>query len=169
LRRFKALAEVDYKVLGTELTGAPDHPYRLEQGQAVHYPLKVFVKPHWFPHLHTIDWTDFKLWTWIGGAKAIGGSISEDTETWYNYFSLYQTRLEAREVLGYFKAENSKQFTPDIELDLYSILPGQEILVHHLSPLLNHWIFNQQENQVKLMKVKIRFRKNKGIYHPLKV
>lgn len=36
LRRFKALAEVDYKVLGTELTGAPDHPYRLEQGQVVH-------------------------------------------------------------------------------------------------------------------------------------
>jgi len=128
LRRFKALAEVDYKVLGTELTGAPDHPYRLEQGQVVHYPLKVFVKPHWFPHLHTIDWTDFKLWTWIGGAKAIGGPISEDSETWYNYLSLYQTRLEAREVLGYFKAENSKKLTPDIELELYSILPGSRTI-----------------------------------------
>jgi len=72
---------VDYKVLGLELTGAPDNPHRLEEGQVTHYPLKVFVKPHWFPHLDTIDWADFKLWTWIGGAKAIGGPISEDSES----------------------------------------------------------------------------------------
>jgi hypothetical protein len=124
LRKFKALAEMDDKVLGLELTGAPDHPHRLEEGQVAHYPVKVFVKPHWFPDLHTISWTDFKLWTWIGGAKAIGGPISEDTETWYNYLSLVQTRLEAREVLGHFKAENCKRLTPDIEFELYSIPPG---------------------------------------------
>ena len=41
LRGFKALAELDYKVLGLELTGAPYHPHRLEEGQVAHFPVKV--------------------------------------------------------------------------------------------------------------------------------
>jgi hypothetical protein len=31
LRKFKAISELDYKVLGFELTGAPDHPSNLEE------------------------------------------------------------------------------------------------------------------------------------------
>ena len=48
----------------------------------------------------------------------------EDLSVKTQNLSLVQTRLEAREVLGHFKAENSKRLTPDIELKLNSIPPG---------------------------------------------
>jgi hypothetical protein len=54
LRKFKATAEVDYKVLGLELSGAPDHYTRLTS-QALQYPPKLLIKPHWL-ELSTISW-----------------------------------------------------------------------------------------------------------------
>jgi hypothetical protein len=113
LARFKALAELDYKVLGRDLTRAPDHPSNLEQELEVVYPRKVFYQPRWFPRIMAIEWRDFQVWTWLTAAKAIGSPISKDA---HNYLNLEQTRLEAVEILGKFKLENQKNnLPPDVE------------------------------------------------------
>jgi hypothetical protein len=123
LARFKALAELDYKVLGRVLEGAPDHNPP-EPGEELPYPRKVWCKPHWFPKLETITWQDYKIWSWLAATKAIGSPISEEAETWHNYLNLEQTRIEAVEILGKFKQENHLgDLKPDIEFELYSTPP----------------------------------------------
>jgi hypothetical protein len=79
----QALAELDYQVLGERVSteGAPD------SGLAVKYPIKLTEKPFWLTWDYK-TFKDFKLWTWLQATKALDLPISEQAETWFNYFSI---------------------------------------------------------------------------------
>jgi hypothetical protein len=71
--RWKILAELDYKVLGTSiLRGAPG------LGQA--YPPKIQFKPFWFKPLIGADFKVFQLWSWLEATKTLGPPISEEAK-----------------------------------------------------------------------------------------
>jgi hypothetical protein len=46
LLTLKALAELDYQVLGKGVEGAPDDPELFEEGEHTVYPVKIHHKPH---------------------------------------------------------------------------------------------------------------------------
>ena len=60
--QFRALAEYDYFALGEgiETEGAPDFGLELD------YPVKLVGKPFWV-NWSTLEFQEFKLWTWIQG------------------------------------------------------------------------------------------------------
>ncbi len=70
--QFKTLAEYDYFVLGEgiETEGAPDFGLELE------YPVKLVRKPFWV-NWSTLEFQDFKLWTWIQGSIALERPLGE--------------------------------------------------------------------------------------------
>ncbi len=83
IAQFKALAELDYQVLGERVKteGAPDSDL------ARNYPPKLTEKPFWI----TTDFKtfkDFRLWTWLQATKALDLPMDEKAETWFNYFSI---------------------------------------------------------------------------------
>jgi hypothetical protein len=131
LKQYRALAEVDYKVLGLELLGAPDHPFKLEEGVEVLYPERVYIQPHWLKELKTISWKDFRIWSWLEGARALESPISQEAETWLNYLSLEQTKVEAVEILAPFRSENQKELPVEIDFDLHSV-PGETKLINSI-------------------------------------
>jgi hypothetical protein len=91
--RWKILAELDYKVLGTSiLRGAP------ELGQA--YPPKIEVKPFWFKPLIGADIKVFQLWSWLEATKSLGLPISEEADKWYRHTSTEDLRKEPSSYLA---------------------------------------------------------------------
>ncbi len=80
--QFKTLAEYDYFVLGEgiETEGAPDFGLELD------YPVKLVGKPFWVKW-STLEYQEFRLWTWIQGSIALERPLGEKTITWFNYFS----------------------------------------------------------------------------------
>jgi hypothetical protein len=108
--QFKALAEYNFFVLGEgiETQGAPDFGLNLE------YPIKLIGKPFWVD-LSTLVYKDFRLWTWIQAAKTLERPLSDQTITWFNYFSIESNQVEAKELLAPFRKENQKKF--DIYLE----------------------------------------------------
>jgi hypothetical protein len=95
LARFKLLAELDYKVLGTSiLRGAP--------GLGQEYPPRIEVKPFWFKPLFGIDLKDFKLWSWLEATKALSLPISEESDKWFKYISTEDLKEGATKLLGIF-------------------------------------------------------------------
>ncbi len=65
LARNNALAELDYKILGFSLSGAPDQVTEEEDIEyPIPYPCKITHKPHWFPTLKTITFKDCQVWSW---------------------------------------------------------------------------------------------------------
>jgi hypothetical protein len=82
--RWKILAELDYKVLGTSiLRGAPG------LGQA--YPPKIEVKPFWFNPLIGADFKVYQPWSWLEATKSLGLPISEEADNWYRHLLLSGT------------------------------------------------------------------------------
>ena len=81
--QFKALAKLDYQVLGERVSteGAPDSCL------ARKYPIKLAGKPFWLTWDYR-TFKDFKLWTWLQATKALDLPISEQAEIWFNYFSI---------------------------------------------------------------------------------
>jgi hypothetical protein len=108
--QFRALAEYDYFILGEgiETQGAPDFGLNLE------YPIKLVGKPFWVD-LSTLVYKDYRLWTWIQVAKTLERPLSDQTITWFNYFSIESNQVEAKELLAPFRKENQKKF--DIYLE----------------------------------------------------
>jgi hypothetical protein len=53
---------------------------------------------------------DFKLWTWLQATKALDLPISEQAETWLNYFSIESNQIKAKELLDPFRKEKQKEF-----------------------------------------------------------
>ena len=105
IAQFKALAELDYQVLGERFSteGAPDSHIGRK------YPPKLKEQPFWL----TWDYKafkDFKLWTWLQATKALDLPISEKTEMWYNYFSIQSNQIKAKELLDPFRKEKQKEF-----------------------------------------------------------
>ena len=122
LLTLKALAELDYQVLGKGVEGAPDDPELFEEGEYTVYPVQIHHKPHWLPGLVTISWRNFQVWSWIGAVKALESPLSKEADTWHNYLDLEQTKLEAVEILGIFKPEHINTELPaDIEWELVAI------------------------------------------------
>jgi hypothetical protein len=103
--QFKALAELDYQVLGERVRteGAPDSDL------AVVYPPKLKEQPFWLTWDYK-TFKDFKLWTWLQATKALDLPIGEKTETWYNYFSIQSNQIKAKELLDPFRKEKHKVF-----------------------------------------------------------
>jgi hypothetical protein len=109
--RWKILAELDYKVLGTSiLRGAPG------LGQA--YPPKIQFKPSWFKPLIGADFKTFQLWTWLEATKSLGLPISEKADKWYKYTSTEDLKEGAIKLLGIFKEEVAPQLDDHSEYDL---------------------------------------------------
>jgi hypothetical protein len=95
IAQFKALAELDYQVLGERVKteGAPDSDL-----VGLNYPPKLIEQPFWF----TADYKtfkDFRLWTWLQATKTLDLPITEKAETWYNYFSIEGNQIKAKELL----------------------------------------------------------------------
>jgi len=105
IAQFKALAELDYQVLGERVSteGAPD------SGLAVKYPPKLKEQPFWLTWDYK-TFKDFRLWTWLQATKALDLPISEKTESCYNYFSIESNQIKAKELLDPFRKENQKEF-----------------------------------------------------------
>jgi len=98
--RWKILAELDYKVLGTSiLRGAP--------GLGQTYPPKIEVKPFWFKPICGVDFREFKVWSWLEATKSLGLPISEEADKWYKHISTEDLKEGAIKLLGIFKAETS--------------------------------------------------------------
>jgi hypothetical protein len=89
--QFKAMAEYDYFVLGEgiETEGAPDFGLELD------YPVKLVGKPFWVSW-STLEFKEFKLWTWIQAARALEKPLGEGTVTWFNYFSIEKNQCRQR-------------------------------------------------------------------------
>ena len=98
--RWKFLAELDYKVLGTNiLRGAP--------GLGQTYPPKIVFKPFWFKPICGVDWLEFKVWSWLEATKSLGLPISEEADKWYKHISTEDLKEGAIKLLGIFKEETS--------------------------------------------------------------
>jgi hypothetical protein len=103
--QFKVLAELDYQVLGERFSteGAPD-------SQLVRkYPPKLKEQPFWLTWDYK-TFKDFKLWTWLQATKALDLPVSEQAETWLNYFSIESNQIKAKELLDPFRKEKQKEF-----------------------------------------------------------
>jgi hypothetical protein len=105
IAHFKALAELDYQVLGERVSteGAPD------SGLVVKYPPKLKEQPFCLTWDYK-TFKDFKLWTWLQATKALDLPISEKAESWYNYFLIESNQVKAKELLDPFRKENQKEF-----------------------------------------------------------
>jgi len=105
IAQFKALAELDYQVLGETVSteGAPD------SSLAVKYPPKLKEQPFCLTWDYK-TFKDFKLWTWLQATKALDLPISEKTESWFNYFSIESNQIKAKELLDPFRKEKQKEF-----------------------------------------------------------
>jgi hypothetical protein len=118
--RWKILAELDYKVLGTSiLRGAP--------GLGQTYPPKIQFKPSWFKPLIGSDFKTFQLWTWLEATKSLGLPISEEADKWYKHISTEDLKEGAIKLLGIFKAETSPVLEDYSEYEL----------VYPTTPLIN--------------------------------
>jgi hypothetical protein len=130
------------------LSGAPDHYTRLTS-QALQYPPKLLIKPHWL-ELNTISWKAFRIWSWLGAAQALDLPISEEAETWYNYLSIERTRIEAVKVLGNFKWEGKSQLTPEVELELNCAYPNTRIISSIKFPVpKGEQVYNQIQDHIQ--------------------
>jgi len=103
--KFKALAELDYQVLGEKVgtEGAPD------SGLASQYPIKLAENPFWLTWEYKA-FKDFRLWTWLQATKALNLPTSDQAEIWFNYFSIESNQVKAKELLDPFRKENQKEF-----------------------------------------------------------
>jgi hypothetical protein len=117
--QFKALAEFDYFVLGEgiETQGAPDFGLNLE------YPVKLVGKPFWVDW-STLEFKDYKLWTWIQAARALERPLSEGAVTWFNYFSIESNQVQAKKLLSPFRKESQKAFDTFLEQEYTSVYPN---------------------------------------------
>jgi hypothetical protein len=73
------------------------------------YPVKLVGKPFWVSW-STLEFQDFKLWTWIQGSIALERPLGEKTVSWYNYFSIEKNQVQAKELLAPFRKESQKEF-----------------------------------------------------------
>jgi hypothetical protein len=104
------LAEYDYFALGEgiETEGAPDFGLELD------YPVKLVGKPFWV-NWSTLEYQEFRLWTWIQGSIALERPLGEKTITWFNYFSTESNQVQAKELLAPFRKESQKEFDTLLE------------------------------------------------------
>jgi hypothetical protein len=65
---------------------------------------------------------DFKLWT-FQATKAVERHISDQTDTWFNYFSIERNQVKAKEVLDPFRKENQKEFDFLLEEEYNLVYP----------------------------------------------
>jgi hypothetical protein len=101
--RWKILAELDYKVLGTSIL-------RGAHGLGKIYPPKIEVKPFWFKPLIGADFKGFQLWSWLEATKSLGLPISEEAVKWYRHTSTEDLKEGAIKLLGIFKEESSPEW-----------------------------------------------------------
>jgi hypothetical protein len=92
IAQFKALAELDYQVLGERVSteGAPD------SGLAREYQ----------------------------ATKVLDLPISEQAETWFNYFSIESNQIKAKELLDPFRKENQKEFNFLLQEEYNQVFPN---------------------------------------------
>jgi hypothetical protein len=110
------------------LTGAPDELKEedLEDEDVEHpilYPCRIEHKPHWFPTLKTINYQDYQLWSWAAAIKAQDLPSNKEADSYYYYLDLDQTKLEAAEVLSFFKKDKERKLTAEAEVLLNSPKP----------------------------------------------
>jgi hypothetical protein len=118
IAQFKALAELDYQVLGERVRteGAPD------SGLAVEYPPKLKEQP-FCPTWDYKTFKDFKLWTWLQATKVLDLPINEKNESWYNYFSIKSNQIKAKELLDPFRKEKQKEFDFELQEEYNLVFP----------------------------------------------
>jgi hypothetical protein len=97
--------------VGTE--GAPD------SGLVVQYPIMLAEKPFWLTWEYKA-FKDFRLWTWLQATQALDLPTSDQSEIWFNYFSIESNQVKANELLDPFRKENQKEinFLLHVEYDL---------------------------------------------------
>jgi hypothetical protein len=125
--RYKLLAELNYKVLGTSiLKGAP--------GLGQEYPPRIETKPFLLKPLAGCDFKDIKLWAWLEASKALELPISEEADKWYKNISTEDLKEGAIKLFGIFK----EAFAP--ELDAYQ--ESEYSCVYPTTPLINSTVLD---------------------------
>jgi hypothetical protein len=131
IAQFKALAELDYQVLGerTRTEGAPDF------GLVSNYPPKLKEQPFWLTWDYK-TYKDFKLWTWLQATKALDLPIDQKAEAWYNYYSIQSNQIKAKELLDPFRKENKKQFDVLLQQEYDLVYPTARCIssIHYVVP-----------------------------------
>jgi hypothetical protein len=116
--QIKALAELDYQVLGERVgtEGAQD------SSLAVQYPIRLAEKPFWLAWEYK-TFKDFRLWTWLQATKALDLPTSDQAEIWFNYFSIESNQVKAKELLDPFRKENQKEFVFLLQAEYDQVYP----------------------------------------------
>jgi hypothetical protein len=131
IAEFKALAELDYEVLGERIRteGAPDS--RLVSN----YPPKLKEQPFWLTWDYK-TYKDFKLWTWLQATKALDLPIDQKAEAWYNYYSIQRNQIKAKELLDPFRKENKKEFDILLQQEYDLVYPTARRIssIHYVVP-----------------------------------
>jgi hypothetical protein len=106
IAQFKALAELDYQVLGERVSteGAPN------SSLVIKYPPKLKEQPFWLTWDYK-TFKDFKLWTWLQATKVLDLPISKKAESWLNYFSNESNQIKAKELLDLFRKVTRRNLT----------------------------------------------------------
>ena len=107
LGRSQALAEYDYLVLGEECEGDLEN--------LLYYPPRIQHKPHYFAAVGSLDWKQFKVYTWTKATEVLDLPVSAETKIWCAYLDHQGTRVEAVKFLGRFKKECSQPLDPVLE------------------------------------------------------
>jgi hypothetical protein len=97
--------------------GAPDFGLELD------YPVKLVGKPfrvEW----STLEFKEYKLWTWIQASIALERSLGEKTITWFNYFSIESNQVQEKELLAPFRKESQKVFDILLEQEYTCVYPN---------------------------------------------
>jgi hypothetical protein len=119
--RWKILAELDYKVLGTSiLWGAP--------GLGQEYPPKIEVKPFWYKPLFGVDYRDFKIWSWLEATKSLGLPISEEADKWFKHISTEDLKEGVIKLLGIFKEEFAPALDDYQESEYSCVYPATSLI-----------------------------------------
>jgi hypothetical protein len=119
LGRCRVLAEYDFLILGEE---------KGEQEEQIIYPARLNQKPHYFEKVGTLEWKDFRLYSWLNTTKALNLPLSSEAITWLEYLSTKGNQVAAAHFLDRFREENQIPFDI-LQEEEYNTGPQQPPLI----------------------------------------
>jgi hypothetical protein len=100
-----------------------------EEGEEqVTYPTRLNQKPYYFEKVGTLEWKDFRLYSWLNTTKALNLPLSSEAITWLEYLSTKGNQVAAAHFLDRFREENQIPFDI-LQEEEYNTGPQQPPLI----------------------------------------
>jgi hypothetical protein len=99
-----------------------------EQEQQITYPARLNQRPHYFEKVGTLEWKDFRLYSWLNTTKALNLPLRSEAITWLEYLSTKGNQVAAAHFLDRFREENKIPFDILLEEE-YNSGPQQPPLI----------------------------------------